>query len=308
MFLKKSSLFKILSALVYTALLTACQAQSSSTSLPSKSDNSSSNVESQQNMRFTYKISEKSVEGPSGKLYGKLYRPEGLDKAPLVIFAHELGNTHQDGETYARFLAERDVATYVFDFAGGSSSSRSDGDTHTMSVLTEVADLEAVVEASQDWSGIDSSKITLFGASQGGLVSDLTAAKKSQQVSGLILLYPAFVIQDAIKEAYDSLSEVPDYPNYLGWFPMGRKYVTDIWDMDFYQEISSFDKPALILHGSRDWLVPTDYSKKAAQTYPHATYQEIVGAGHSFLDASFSEVSNHIWTYLESHQLQIANK
>lgn len=142
-----------------------------------------------------------------------------------------------------------------------------------------------------------------MGGSQGGVVSALTAARHQEEIAGLILLYPAFVIQDEVADSYNSKSEIANRPNYLGWFPMGRRYAEDIWGMDFYQEISGFKKPVLIMHGNRDSLVPSRYSERAAQTYDQASYHEIDGAGHSFLDDSFPEVSQYILDYLKGNNL-----
>lgn len=54
---------------------------------------------------------------------------------------------------------------------------KSDGNTTDMSVLTEVKDLEAVIEYAESKTYTNSSKILLMGCSQGGFVSVITAAK-----------------------------------------------------------------------------------------------------------------------------------
>lgn len=54
---------------------------------------------------------------------------------------------------------------------------KSDGNTTDMSVLTEVKDLEAVIEYAESKTYTNSSKILLMGCSQGGFVSAITAAK-----------------------------------------------------------------------------------------------------------------------------------
>lgn len=291
-------------ALVGMGLLVAgCQQNQASNPSTASSAQVQPTSSSQGQAQMNYQILEQNVQGPKGNLYGQLYMPESKENVPLVIFSHELGNTHETGQAYAEFLAGQGIATYIFDYAGGSTRSQSEGSTQEMSVLTEVDDLEAVIQASQDWQGINTDKITLLGASQGGVVSALTAARHQNQIAGLVLLYPAFVIQDEIASAYNSRSEIASRPNYLGWFPMGRRYAEDVWGMDFYQEIGNFNKPVLLMHGNRDSLAPARYSERAAQTYDNASYHEIDGAGHSFLDSSFSEVSNYILNYLKENQL-----
>ena len=66
-----------------------------------------------------------------------------------------------------------------------------------MSVLTEVLDLEAVIDHVLQLPYIDAGKgVLLIGCSQGGFVSALTAARRKEQVSRLALFYPALCIPD----------------------------------------------------------------------------------------------------------------
>ncbi len=60
-----------------------------------------------------------------------------------------------------------------------------------MSAMTEVSDLEAVIEAAKDWDFVDSSAIVAVGESQGGCVSAVYAADHADELAGLVLLYPA---------------------------------------------------------------------------------------------------------------------
>ena len=64
-----------------------------------------------------------------------------------------------------------------------------------MSVLTEIKDLEAVIRYTRGLP-YTSNKLLLMGASQGGMVSALTAAKPKNDVGKLVLFYPAFCIPD----------------------------------------------------------------------------------------------------------------
>lgn len=75
---------------------------------------------------------------------------------------------------YAAFLAEMGYAAYCFDFNGGSvMKSKSDGQTTEMSVLTEVNDLETVIDYVSTMPYVNKDKIFLMGCSQGGFVSAL---------------------------------------------------------------------------------------------------------------------------------------
>lgn len=110
-----------------------------------------------------YTVSERIIALPDGQsLYGKLYLPNNAQgKLPLVIYSHGLGGTHTNLEKFAQALARQGVAGYVFDFRGGGRKSQSSGSTTQMTVLTEVSDLENVLNQARQWDFVDSQKKSL---------------------------------------------------------------------------------------------------------------------------------------------------
>jgi len=254
-----------------------------------------------------YPYSEQDIwcENEGQKIYGKAYIPQtGKAKLPLVIFSHELCMTHASGDGYARAIAARGAAVYAFDYCGGSEQSKSDGRTTTMSVLTEVSDLEHVLAAARQWSFVDPAQIVLLGGSQGGLVASLTASRHARELRGLILLYPAYIIPDELHRHFASLEDVPDEVNYYGWVRLGRRYAEDAWNLDAYAGVEGFKKPVLIIHGDADTAVPLSYAEEAQRRYPDARLHIIHGAGHMFQDdKTFTEARDAILAYLRSIQL-----
>lgn len=176
--------------------------------------------------------------------------------------------------------------------------SQSDGKTTEMSIMTEADDLNAVINCTREWDFVDSEKIVLLGGSQGGAVAAVTAARSEDEIAGLVLLYPAFVAYDEVHAQFDSLEEVPDKFNFLGWIRVGKNYVSDIWDYDNYGEMKNYKKPVLLIHGDRDSTVDVSYSERAAESYPDATLHVIKGAGHGFYGGSFEEAMQYIFSYL----------
>lgn len=97
-----------------------------------------------------YSTQEIWVDNGGASIYGLAYIPDDVASAPLVVFAHELSNDHTAGEAYARVLASHGYAVYTFDFRGGSvNGNRSDEISTEMSVMTEVGDFAAVVDAAK---------------------------------------------------------------------------------------------------------------------------------------------------------------
>ena len=98
-------------------------------------------------------------------------------KLPVAIVSHMFMVNYKLTVKYARFLAENGYLSVCYDFNGGGLFSKSDGKSVNMSVLTEVADLEAVIAAVLKHEKADASRLMLMGCSQGGFVSALVAAK-----------------------------------------------------------------------------------------------------------------------------------
>ena len=77
---------------------------------------------------------------------GTEYRPAGGNLQAAIV-SHGCMANQDTVRHYARHLAEINHAAYCFDFNGGSvMGGKSSGKTTDMSVLTEVMDLEAVID------------------------------------------------------------------------------------------------------------------------------------------------------------------
>lgn len=247
---------------------------------------------------YEYEEREITVQNQGQNIYGVAYVPDtGNNKMPLVICSHGLGGNYRSCAAYAEQLASHGIAAYCFDFRGGGGS-RSDGSTTEMSVMTEVSDLEEVMNAAAGWDFVDSERIALLGTSQGGIVSAITAARHAEETAGLILCYPAFLVQDTVHERFDSLDEVPDSFQFE-WITAGRPYIEDMWDYDVYSEIGQFTKQVLLMHGDADSIVPISYAERAADVYPDVDYFVINGAGHGFSGSAFEETMLHIFEYVQ---------
>ena len=248
-----------------------------------------------------YIVYELSFEREGRRIYGQFYLPKTVqDKYPTVIISHGFGSSYSVTAPYAERLAEAGIAGYVFDFCGGSAGSRSDGSMLEMSVLTEKADLEAVFNGLSDFDFVDDGYMFLMGESQGGLVSALVAADHMEDVQGLVLLYPAFVIPDNARAQYSDVFEIPEETSALG-MRVGKRYYADVLDMDVYEEIQGYMKDVLLIHGSSDNLVPIDYSRRAAEVYESAELITLEGSGHGFYGSSLEEAAQAATEFVLAH-------
>ncbi len=253
---------------------------------------------------YKYSHAVKKLKKNDAVIYGELYKPKGIKgKMPLIIYSHGLGGTCESGRGYAEFFAKKGVAVYIFDFRGGGSGSKSDGDTTEMSVMTEVSDLEAVLKATRKWTFVNTKKITLLGGSQGGIVSAIVAARNEKKVAGLMLQFPAFSIHDTVHSLFSDLEKVPDTYNLLGYITLGHEYAEDVWDYDVYHEISSYKKPVLLQHGTMDLIVPYSYSQKALEVYEDATLLTLENAPHGFTGDYDKKARRSMHSYMKKNHL-----
>lgn len=231
------------------------------------------------------------VERDGMRIFGVLFTSEGAgadNPRPAVICSHILGGTHVNSGRYARSLAERGYITYAFDFCGGAIESRSTGKTTESSIKTEAADLSAVLDVIRALPEVDERNVFLFGQSQGGAVSAMVAAERPNDVAGLILLYPAFIIHGLAADMFGTADNVPEV--YRLWHDLGRIYAVDAIEYDFYEHIGDYKGPVLMFQGTDDKLEPKRYTDRAAEVYENVDYEVFEGVGHSFQ----GEVRQHV--------------
>lgn len=206
---------------------------------------------------------------------GTEYRPQGKN-LPIAIVCHGFMAFQDTVKHYTIQLAELGYAAYCFDFCGGSvAKGKSDGKTTEMSVLTEVRDLEAVIEHIRTLPYVNPDKIFLMGCSQGGFVSALVASKNKYPIEKLSLFYPALCIPDDARAGKMMMAKFDpqNVPEILHCGPMklGRCYPTDVMYIDPFEEIKSYNGQVLIVHGTADKIVNLDYSKRAVEIYKRTT-------------------------------------
>ena len=249
-----------------------------------------------------YETREIHVDREGMDIYGMAHIPTGVDgKMPAVILSHELGATLDRVKGYGEALAEVGYVTVCFDFCGGGYGSRSDGNVLDMSVLTEKADLEAVLKEVQGWDFVDTDSIYLMGNSQGGVVTAMAAAEHRDEIRAVILIYPGFSLYDNVHAMFDSPEEVPETHRLLG-MRLGQRYFADIWNQEPYGLIREYGKDILLIHGSRDSIIPIAYSDRLAETVENVEYHVIQGADHGFLGEDFALAVSYITNFLNSAQ------
>lgn len=165
--------------------------------------------------------------------------------------------------------------------------------------MTEKSDLEVVIKMIKELNWVDTEKIVLFGESQGGLVAALTAAEH-KDLKSLVLYFPALCIIDDANSKYKDVSDIPESISLMG-MKIGKKYYTDIRDINVYETIEQYKGEVLICHGTADKTVPYKYSEKALEVYQNAKLITLQGAGHGFSGKQEIEALQKVYDFLKVH-------
>ena len=259
----------------------------------------SGKIAAQTDASAAFTVQERSFRKNGMKIYGELFIPDRTSPMPLVILAHGFGGNHGGVKGYAKVFAERGIASYIFDFIGGGNNIKSDGKMTAMSVLTEAEDLAVILDNLKADARFKPEQIFLFGESQGGFVSTYVAAKRPADVAGLILLYPAYVLQDDARRRTPDPERIPSEMRLLGK-TVGRIYNRDAMSFDIYTMMPQYAGKTLIIHGTADSIVPLFYSERALAAFPNAELIKLDGAGHVFYGNAMRKAADDAVQFVQS--------
>lgn len=223
------------------------------------------------------------VESNGHTLYGELMLPKNRNgKLPTIICSHGFNGSYRYYRgSVGMCLAMSGFAVYCFDFYGGSVHGRSGGSMTEMSVFTERDQLGDVIARIKTLPFVDPDHLFLWGESQGGFVTAITAAQHNEDVKAVALFYPAFCARDDIQKRYRSLDEMPEIIDIMGK-KVGKVYYEKLFDFDAYAEAARYTGPVLIIHGDADRTVNISYGRAAAENYQNARFEVLPGEDHGF--------------------------
>lgn len=244
-----------------------------------------------------------SINSNGNKLKGIIFNAGVVKPTKTVIVSHGFGSNMLVTAPYAKIFEDAGYVVIMFDFCM-SGSGISSGKSENMSVLTQCKNLMDVIDYAKSLDIVDNDHITLCGCSQGGLVSALSAAKRENDIERLIMYYPALCIPDDARRGCIigtkiDVNNIPD--KFFGLFvKLSRKYVVDAQSLDPYEQICSFKKPVLIIHGIEDKLVDVNYSRKANEIYRNSQLIEVHG-DHGFIAKGFRAAKKATIQYLKNN-------
>lgn len=248
---------------------------------------------------YKYSRTELSIKGENGAIYALCFSPEAEGKLPAVVLSHGYNASHADLLDYAQALAAYGFVAVAYDFCGGSTRSKSEGSSLDMSLMTEVADLRAVVAKVKVMPNVNPDRVFLYGESQGGCVSALLAGFEPNAFAGMALLYPALCIPDDWRPRQNGV--MPETMNVMG-MTLSRKFADELPDFDIYEHIAKYERPVLLLHGDADGLVNIAYSERAEKCLKKASLAVYSGEGHGFSPRARAAALGRLHSFLAAEK------
>ncbi|MGK8503767.1 alpha/beta hydrolase [Nocardia araoensis] len=218
--------------------------------------------------------------------------PERLENRAIVL-VHGGGVTREEGGFFTRLadgLAEAGVASLRFDLRGHGES---EGRQEELTLSMILNDIRVAVASLREASGVR--QISLLGASFGGGVCAYYCAKRSDDLSRLVLLNPQLdykkrtidsrdywngdVINDEKARELNETGAVQFTPT----LKHGRPLLNEVFWLKPNEVLDEIKMPTLVVHGNADTLVPIEGSRAAvAEFTAPAELVEIEGSQHGF--------------------------
>jgi len=221
-----------------------------------------------------------TIQGKVG-LSAIVQKPSADYKGPIVILMHGFMSNKklEPLKGIANELEAKGIASLRFDFDGHG---KSEGRFRDMTVLTELDDARAVIDYVRQNPSFN--QIALVGHSQGGVVAGMIAGELGDEIKALVQLAPAAVlIDDALQGVlmgrhYDPLN--PPETLFVFFHRVGKGYFEVAKSLPIYERSSLYKGPVLLIHGTKDKIVPYSYSEKYDQVYENSELQLYEGENH----------------------------
>lgn len=230
-----------------------------------------------------------SIQGSNGKLAATLEKPalKAGEKCPIVIICHGFGGNRDIGTTYmaSQQLPDKGIASIRFDFNGHGQS---EGRFEDMTVLNEIEDAKCVYQYAASLPWVDSERIAILGASQGGVVASMVAGELGhKKLAAAVLMCPAAVLRDdcikgnTMGKRYNPL-DPPERVDLGNGKVLGREFIKTAFDLPIYETAERFHGKACIIHGTADRIAPFTYGIRYHQIWPGSEYYQLEGHDHGF--------------------------
>lgn len=255
-------------------------------------------------------------------LRGTHYLPDAATGAepaprPTVVLLHGFGGSRVETTgvfvALARALVAAGFGVIAFDRAGHGES---DGEFFDTTASGDIADTLAVLVAVRESPDVDAENLHLVGMSLGSVIAAVVAAEAGAGgIRSLTMWSTAAVFVDDIRSGQiqgRSLAALdgPDgFFDFLG-MRLGPAMRADALTFDPYARAAAYDGPALLLHGTADF-VPVRYAERYADADVFGERAEVVvveGADHGWAQLpQRDELIVRTVSFIQSHSERTAS-
>jgi hypothetical protein len=196
-------------------------------------------------------------------------------EACVVMFHGFTGNKMETNRMFLKIdhmLEENAISSLRFDWFGHGES---DLDFSDLKVNLLIKQGKKILTYAKNHY----QKVYLLGFSMGGLLAlnllDFDPDK-------LILISPAINMADIASNIYNANIKIAKDLVDLRGFLLSKGFVESFKVLPRQGSISQYQKPILLIHGSKDLSVPIDLSRSLVKTYPSIRFIEVKGADHGY--------------------------
>lgn len=224
-------------------------------------------------------------------LRGMVHIPENTDKkVPAIIMFHGFSASRVGFAfqfvTIARELEKHGIAVFRFDLVG---SGESDGEFQDVTLTSEIADGEAIIDYVKSLDYIDENRISLMGMSFGGMLAGMLGGIRNDDIHSLFLASSGTCVMDDIRNGHVQGRPINDEKVKERGFldlhanKVGSCYWEDCLKYDPIEISSRFKKDVLLMHIKGDMMVPAKCSEELCEVFGDRAQLVLVeGDSHSY--------------------------
>lgn len=185
--------------------------------------------------------------------------------APCIVMSHGFEST-KDGPKWRALSAQfydAGFASLRFSYSGcGEGEEKSEGVFENTTLTGRISDYRAAIDFLEQ-KGIDLARLGVIGSSFGGMIA---LAAKDERIKTIVILATPHSFPQPSQEEFRRIKQT-------GYFELesGKRLRTGFYDdlrqYDILSEVEKTHCPLLIIHGSRDEIVPLE---NAYELYSHA--------------------------------------
>ena len=223
-------------------------------------------------------------------LAGILHIPS-VEKPAAVVMIHGLGGDKNEWGLFvniAKKLCKNGYMVLRFDCAG---SGESDGIFRNVTRQTEADDLSFAINFIKK-QNIDKEKIAIIGLSLGASVSLIAYTSK---IKTMVLLSAA-IVGNVLEERYGGNEKYLKELNEKGYFKrisipksleIGKELFYETNNLNLKEIAEKIDAPILLIHGSKDDVVPIENAKILVNFFKNVELKIIEGSGHNYRKSKY---------------------